>query len=220
MPEIDPQLMERSIAAEKARTRRGVLFGFVLVSFLMMPAGYVIARLGGYEGWQRLAVALGLCVLLVAIGLLVIKIMQWIASDVVMGFLQPGGSARGVSNTSRAEALAAAGAFHEAAAEFEAARAISGDSIPSMRVEAEMHATASGDPKRAEVLLLRIRRSAEATRNDELYASHRLIDLYTGPLDDQGRAMVELRRMADRFPDTIDGQGALMELNRRKTEGA
>ena len=32
--------------------------------------------------------------------------------------------------------------------------------------------------------------------------------------------MVELRRMADRFPDTIDGQGALMELNRRKTEGA
>lgn len=83
-----------------------------------------------------------------------------------------------------------------------------------------MHATASGDPNRAESLFLRIRRSPKATRNDELYASHRLIDLYIGPLDDQGRAMVELRRMADRFPDTIDGQGALMELNRRKTNGA
>ena len=101
-----------------------------------------------------------------------------------------------------------------------AARAIAGDSIPSVCVEAEMHGTASGDPKRAETLFLRIRRSREATRNDELYVSHRLIDLYIDPLDDQGRAMVELRRMADRFPDAIDGQGALMELNRRNTNGA
>ena len=87
-----------------------------------------------------------------------------------------------------------------------AARAIAGDSIPSVCVEAEMHGTASGDPKRAETLFLRIRRSREATRNDELYVSHRLIDLYIGPLDDQGRAMVELRHMADRFPDTITGR--------------
>ena len=66
-----------------------------------------------------------------------------------------------------------------------AARAIAGDSIPSVCVEAEMHGTASGDPKRAETLFLRIRRSREATRNDELYVSHRLIDLYIVPLDDQ-----------------------------------
>jgi hypothetical protein len=32
-------------------------------------------------------------------------------------------------------------------------------------------------------------------------------------LADPGRAMVELRRMADRFPD---GQGALAELKRRR----
>jgi hypothetical protein len=32
--------------------------------------------------------------------------------------------------------------------------------------------------------------------------------------------MVELRRMADRFPDTIDGQGALTELKRRRAESS
>ena len=177
-------------AAERTRARRGVLVRFVLLSFLMMPVGYVIAWLGGYEGWQRLTAALGLGVLLVAFGLIVIKIMQWVASDVVMGFLQFGGSARGASNTSRAEALAAAGVYHEASAEFDAARAIAGDAFPAMRVEAEMHATASGDPNRAETLFLRIRRCPEATRNDELYASHRLIDLYIGPLDQRaGRVM-------------------------------
>ena len=52
-----------------------------------------------------------------------------------------------------------------------------------------------------------------------LYATHRLIDLYLGPLKDPGRIMVELRRMADRFPETIDGQGALAELKRRREEG-
>ena len=47
-------------------------------------------------------------------------------------------------------------------------------------------------------------------------STHRLLDLYLGVLHDPGRATVELRRMADRFPDTPDGQGALAELRRRR----
>ncbi len=43
MPEIDPQLMNVARAAERTRARRGVLVRFVLLSFLMMPVGYVIA---------------------------------------------------------------------------------------------------------------------------------------------------------------------------------
>ena len=43
MPEIDPQLMNVARVAERTRARRGVLVRFVLLSFLMMPVGYVIA---------------------------------------------------------------------------------------------------------------------------------------------------------------------------------
>ena len=63
---------------------------------------------------------------------------------------------------------------------------------------------------------LRIRRVKAATVHDERYATHRLIDLYVGPLNDNGRVMVELRRMADRFPNTVDGRSALAELRRRR----
>lgn len=64
----------------------------------------------------------------------------------------------------------------------------------------------------------RLGKSPSCTLNDELYATHRLIDLYLGPLTDAGKVMVELRRMADRFPQTIDGQSALAELRRRREE--
>ena len=74
------------------------------------------------------------------------------------------------------------------------------------------------DRERARDLLLRLRQAADAGPADELYATHRLIDLYLGRPEDAGRAMVELRRMADRFPDTPDGQGALAELRRRRLQ--
>ncbi len=219
MSGIDPDLLQRAIKAEKARARRSFVFGFLFVALLTMPIGYFLARLDGFEGVDRWTVGAGITVALLAAATAVIKVMQWLASHMAMSFLQPGGSGRGGSNTSRAEALAAAGLIEEATAEFAAARAIDGDSIQSLRVEAELNTTAAGDPKRAEDLFLRIRRDPNVTRSQELYASHRLIDLYIGPLADQGRAMVELRRMADRFPDTVDGQGALAELNRRKADG-
>ena len=50
----------------------------------------------------------------------------------------------------------------------------------------------------------------------ERYATHRLLELYLGVLADPGRAMVELRRMADRFPGTPHGQAALAALRRRR----
>jgi hypothetical protein len=81
-----------------------------------------------------------------------------------------------------------------------------------------MQCRPGGDRERARELLLRLRQAADAVPADELYATHRLLDLYLGPLDDAGRAMVELRRMADRFPDTPDGQGALAELRRRRLQ--
>jgi len=115
-----------------------------------------------------------------------------------------------------AEALAANGKLDDAANAFEALRVTHGDDVASLRAEAELFAGAGNDPLRASELFQRIRRVKEATLQDERYATHRLIDLYVGPLNDKGRVMVELRRMADRFPDTVDGRSALAELRRRR----
>jgi hypothetical protein len=67
-------------------------------------------------------------------------------------------------------------------------------------------------------LFTRIRQVPGARRPDELYASQRLIDLYLGPLQDPGRATVELRRLVERFPDTPDAAGARAALERLRAE--
>lgn len=41
-----------------------------------------------------------------------------------------------------------------------------------------------------------------------LYASQKVIDLHLGPLRDEGRALVELRRLIEKHPDTPEAEGA------------
>ncbi len=54
---------------------------------------------------------------------------------------------------------------------------------------------------------------------DELrrYASQKMIDLYLGPLADEGRALVELRRLIHEHPDTREAAGAREALARLKS---
>ncbi len=218
MTGIDSELFDRAVESEARRTRRARLIGFFLAGAVVTPIGYGLAGLRGLEGPTRQLAAIALGFGMVTLGLLAVKLIQWTATKVLMGFVQPGGRSRGPAPHSKAEALAASGRLDEAAAEFEATRAKGGGNIASLRTEAELHASGTGDPKRAEELFLRIRRAPDVTPGDELYASHRLIDLYVGPLQDPGRVLVELRRMADRFPDTVDGQGALAALKQRRED--
>lgn len=50
------------------------------------------------------------------------------------------------------------------------------------------------------------------------YISQKLVDLYLGPLHDRGRAMTELRRLIDTFPDTVEAESAREVLMRMKAE--
>ena len=56
----------------------------------------------------------------------------------------------------------------------------------------------------------------------ERYASQKIIDLHLGPLDDPGRALVELRRLIDRHPGTREADGArtaLASIKARRGDG-
>ena len=60
------------------------------------------------------------------------------------------------------------------------------------------------------------RELAGNNRSRELYATQRLIDLYLGPLGDDVRALVELRRLVERFPGTKEAAAARNVLMRMK----
>jgi hypothetical protein len=84
----------------------------------------------------------------------------------------------------------------------------------------ELYARALGDPAIA-VERFRLARSLPDTKPElQRYASQKIIDLLLGPLDDHGRAMVELRMLIDRHPESREAAGARDALRRLKDEQA
>jgi hypothetical protein len=215
---MDEELIRRAVASENRRQWLSGTLGFVILVLLLSPLGYGLATMREMTGRERLLGALVASIGMVVTGYAVLRIVQWLTGGTVNAIVHPGGAGRGGKSYSQALALAAAGRVDEASAAFEALRAAEGDDVITLRAEAEMHAAPGGNPQRAVELFLRLRRIAVEGGKDELYASHRLIDVYHGALDDPGKVMVELRRMAERFPDTPDGQGARAELQRRREE--
>jgi hypothetical protein len=93
---------------------------------------------------------------------------------------------------------------------------------PEPRVQAAELLMRHGNAARAAELFREARRLAGNDRARELYTTQRLIDLYLGPLDDPGRATVELRRLADRFAGTREAEAArnlIVSLKREPVTG-
>lgn len=215
MPQIkiEPLTLTPDRYRHVAKTRAA---WFVLTYLCFFPFGHLVGRLLGYAADKRWLMMPVLALPMVLALFAAIFAAQWMAAEVFQAFLNPSGSRAPAVITSRAESLVARGQYDEAAAEFVALRFRFPHDIPLLRVEAEFHAGVGSNPQLAVQLLNQLRRVPNVPGAVERYATHRLLDLYLGVLADPGRAMVELRRMADRFPDTPDGQGALAELRRRR----
>jgi hypothetical protein len=89
-----------------------------------------------------------------------------------------------------------------------------GDPVPRFRVAELLFR--SDEPERAIAFFKEGRDLAGDDRSRELYATQRLIDLYLGPLGDDVRALVELRRLVERFPGTKEAAAARNVLLRMK----
>jgi hypothetical protein len=133
-----------------------------------------------------------------------------------MATLPSGASTPYQEQFSYQESLAAKGDVAAALASYEAVIAERpNDLAPRLRA-AELYAGRGKEPTRAAALYREIRDSTAATTRDALYASSRLVDLYAGPLDEPGRALVELRRIIERFPSSAAAKGAREALPRLK----
>jgi hypothetical protein len=213
---LDPVLLERQVEREqrKERVRIGLLYGYYWVACTLVS--FVFASLYGVPLPMRYLVAGGGGLIGSTVIMLGVRAVQGMAARGALAVLEPGGRGREKAVYSHAEALAVQGNLEAAGKAFDQARAEHGERASLLRAEAEVQLRPDGNPERARELLMRLRRSSDASRADELYATHRLVDLYLGPLQDDARAMAELRRLAERFPGTRDAEGALAELQRRR----
>jgi hypothetical protein len=95
------------------------------------------------------------------------------------------------------QSLVMKGRVDDAIASFEAVIATEPELIAPRIKAAELYAREKKDPQRAAELFRDVLRSPVITPGENVYATNRLVDLYIGPLNDPGRAFVELRRLIE-----------------------
>jgi hypothetical protein len=129
-------------------------------------------------------------------------------ANFILRMVWPSGNSTPYAKTYSAEqALAVKGDVAGALEAYQAAMALNPDD-PEPRIQAaELHFRGA-TPGKAVPLFVDARRLSGANRSRELYVTQRLIDLYLGPVKDPSRALVELRRLADRFPGTREAASA------------
>jgi hypothetical protein len=213
---IDEALFARQVERQRRQKLRDAALLFGLVAVVCYVIAFALMKVWGMHPGSRGGVALVLAPLMAAGFAVVLWVVLTSTGRVTDAVLHPGGTGKGPAPTSQAEAFFRAGEVAESMRTFDELRARHGDTVAILRVEADLHLGRGGDPARARDLLVRLRQAAECTAADELYATQRLIDLNFGVLRDEGRALVEMRRLVDRFPGTRDAEGARAELERRK----
>lgn len=94
------------------------------------------------------------------------------------------------------------------------------ESTVDVRIRAaELYAREAKRPDRAAELLREAIRHPKCTAGEEVYAANRLADLLSNHLGQPGRALVELRRIADRYKGTPVGDRAKESIRVMKSGG-
>ena len=120
---------------------------------------------------------------------------------------------------SEEQALVMKGAVAEALASFER-RVSDPTSGVAVRIQAaELYAGLGANPVRAAELLREARAHPALTPGQEVYVVNRLVDLLTGPLNNPGRALVELRRLVERYPSSDAAAHARVAIANLKGAG-
>jgi tetratricopeptide (TPR) repeat protein len=119
---------------------------------------------------------------------------------------------------SEQQALVMQGKLDEALASFESVIKEKPESIDARIRAAELYARDKGNHQRAAELFRQAQRVPTIAHGQDVYVAHRLVDLFTGPLNEPRRALVELRRLIERYPLSAAAdraRGALATLKAR-----
>jgi len=116
------------------------------------------------------------------------------------------------------QSLVMQGKVAEALASFEEMIAAQPDAIEPRIRAAELYGQDRGSARRAAELFREAMRIRSIAPGRDIYATNRLVDLLIGPLRDPGRAVVELRKLIDRYPTSTAAAHARDALARIKRE--
>ena len=204
-------------------------FGLTSAELLRaLPAGVIVALIAGFAGTAAAfalglgAVAGGLLIALATVagfvsGLLVVRsIAVGTAEQVARAVMPSGVTTPSRPDYSREDALLMQGDTAAALERFEA-RIAADPTLADARLRAaDVYARQGRDASRAEALFREVQRIPGVSLRDDVYASNRLVDLYDGPLQNTGRALVELRRLIERYPGTRAAEEARKGLTTLK----
>jgi Uncharacterized protein conserved in bacteria len=109
---------------------------------------------------------------------------------------------RTLNNTRSSKRSSWQGRLDEALASFESVIRDNPERVDARIRAAELYSREAGNPQRAAELFREAQRISTITSGQDVHVSHRLVDLLIGPLNDPGRALVELRRLIERYPGT------------------
>jgi outer membrane protein assembly factor BamD (BamD/ComL family) len=118
------------------------------------------------------------------------------------------------------QSLVMKGDLDGALASFEAVIAGNAKSVTARVKAAELYTRDKKNHHRALALFREIQRIPAVSSGDYVYATNRIVDLYIGPLNESGKARVELRKLMEQFPNTpaaANARMALTELRSRDT---
>jgi hypothetical protein len=116
------------------------------------------------------------------------------------------------------QSLVMQGKVDEALASYEDLIAASPEAIEPRILAADLYARDRASARRAAELLREAQRIRSIPPGRDIYATNRLVDLLAGPLREPGRAVVELRRLIDRYPTSTAAAHAREALARIKRE--
>ena len=123
-------------------------------------------------------------------------------------FTVDGASTPYVEQYSYQQALVMKGLLDDALESFEAVIAEKPQAADARLKAAELYDRDKKNHTRAAELFREVQRIETVTIGQFIHATHRLVDLYTGPLNEPGRALVELRKLIDRYPGSPAAENA------------
>lgn len=90
---------------------------------------------------------------------------------------------------------------------------------PRVRIAAaDLYVTHGANPARAAELYREVQRLPGLMSGHDVYVSNKLADLYLGPLKAPGKALVEFRRIIDRYPGSTAASHARAALGNLKSD--
>jgi hypothetical protein len=198
-----PSLFERGIPQAIFGGGVGAIFVALLQARGHLPGGVIVWMLGtavmAFIAWlpNRLLLTAG----------------EAAATSV---YLPSGDTTKYVPTFSNIEALEVRGDLDAAAKAWaDACAEQPGNALAHVKA-ADFHLRLRNDPSAALALYRVARDLPDANRELVRYAQSKLVDLHLGPLADEGRALVEMRRLIEGFPGTREADEARAALARIK----